>query len=855
MKNNRLLISFSGGETSAYMAKLLLDQYRGSVEILVLFANTGQEAEETLVFVKECDRVFNLNLVWIEADVQPERGIGTKAKTTDFWDASRNGEPFRDAIKKYGIPNVGNPICKRELKIVPMQSYIRSVGWKKNSYTTAIGIRADEMDRMSNDAEASNFIYPLVDWNIDKAKVNDFWHYMPFRLNLKGWEGNCKTCWAKSNRKLYQIAKDHPDWYDFFSEMEFLYRSFTPERRKGSTFRENGSYRRTIHNFFSKQRDTTAILEHAWLQEFEPPSNDRQSLFDEELDSLSQCFEGCDVFWVDNKSGLNIMTIKSHEHWIEPCKGTQLSLGYDKGQGFKVYSDPCHRDNPESPFVMLSLLTDESKSQMLYPCKRMSEKSQAEAIALFDQVVEDFIAKNPIPETEVFSANPGDQFIVKRDRWDDKTIVIESQVGDRFNCFDVSLYWESDTPLTDNFTTVIYQYSALSKAERIEPMPSDKLEKMRDSMRLAQRNREEAAAERERFIEVGRSMVPDWAVAAIVARCEENKSDSNADYHGSITKKKMVLAFSKSKKDDFNEMRRAAVLCDETAHLVDPKFENREKYSLGNGYYLGHSRYDGWQIGKEKMILNSEFLAALGEHGLPKKRIPKKMPPNPEPISAPETVEVIIEPVELSEKEKTIEVDRLIEIGRSLVPDWAKSTIVAQFEKHWLPPIVIEKKLILGFSKYHTPGTNEIRDAVLLCDETAHMKDKRYPEVSDCKMISIDISLSPQNRDFLYYLGKYGFPRKLPDPIEDEVSPNPEPIQDLEPLEISPTNPESIQEDGIRVVHNQEKDGIEVFLNKPSSENLNKLVSFGFRRTFQKGVWFSKFSEEKYAAIQASFTV
>lgn len=695
MKNNRLLISFSGGETSAYMAKRLLDQFRGSVEILVLFANTGQEAEETLVFVKECDRVFNLNLVWIEADVQPERGIGTKAKTTDFWDASRNGEPFRDAIKKYGIPNVGNPICKRELKIVPMQSYIRSVGWKKNSYTTAIGIRADEMDRMSNDAEASNFIYPLVDWNIDKAKVNDFWHYMPFRLNLKGWEGNCKTCWAKSNRKLYQIAKDHPDWYDFFSEMEFLYRSFTPERRKGSTFRENGSYRRTMHNFFSKQRDTTAILEHAWLQEFEPPSNDRQSLFDEELDSLSQCSEGCDVFWVDNKSELNFMTIKSHEHWIEPCKGIQLSLGYDKGQGFKVYSYPCHRDNPESPFVMLSLLTDESKSQMLYPCKRMSEKAQAEAIALFDQVVEDFIAKNPIPETEVFSANPGDQFIVKRDRWDDKTIVIESQVGDRFNCFDVSLYRESDTPLTDNFTPVIYQYSALSKAERIEPMPSDKLEKMRDSIKLAQRNREETAAER----------------------------------------------------------------------------------------------------------------------------------------------------------------GRLIEVGRLLVPDWAKSTIVAQFEKHWLPPIVIEKKLVLGFSKYHTPGTNEIRDAVLLCDETAHMKDKRYPEVSDCKMISIDISLSPQNRDFLYYLGKYGFPRKLPDPIEDEVSPNPEPIQDLEPLEISPTNPESIQEDGIRVVHNQKKDGIEVFLNKPSSENLNKLVSFGFRRTFQKGVWFSKFSEEKYAAIQAAFTV
>jgi hypothetical protein len=294
IKNNRLVISFSGGETSAYMAKRLMDKYRGFCEILVLFANTGQEAEETLLFVQECDHAFNLNIVWIEADVQPEGGVGTKAKTTDFWDASRNGEPFRDVIKKYGIPNRGNPVCTRELKITPLQSYLRSQGWARNAYTTAIGIRSDEIDRMREDAELAAVIYPLVEWDVNKAVVNDFWKQMPFRLNLKGWEGNCKTCWKKSNRKLYQIAKDHPEWFHFFAEMEFLYSSFTPEGRKG-TFK-NGRPKPMTHSFFSRGRGVTSILEHAWMKSFEPPTDDRMVEFDDELDALGECTESCEAY-------------------------------------------------------------------------------------------------------------------------------------------------------------------------------------------------------------------------------------------------------------------------------------------------------------------------------------------------------------------------------------------------------------------------------------------------------------------------------------------------------------------------------------------------------------------------------
>ena len=47
----RLAISFSGGRSSAVMAKLCIDRYRDTHDILVAFVNTGQEMEDTLRFV------------------------------------------------------------------------------------------------------------------------------------------------------------------------------------------------------------------------------------------------------------------------------------------------------------------------------------------------------------------------------------------------------------------------------------------------------------------------------------------------------------------------------------------------------------------------------------------------------------------------------------------------------------------------------------------------------------------------------------------------------------------------------------------------------------------------------------
>lgn len=174
----RLCISFSGGETSAMMASLIkssnsmMADYK---EVVTVFANTGQENEETLEFVDRCDRAFGLAVVWLEAEVNPVHGEGTGCRVVDFGSADRDGRVFESVINKYGIPNQDYPHCTRELKGNPIRAYLRSIGWRVGAYDTAIGIRLDEIDRMSVKASEQRLIYPLVSrFPSKKPHVNEF---------------------------------------------------------------------------------------------------------------------------------------------------------------------------------------------------------------------------------------------------------------------------------------------------------------------------------------------------------------------------------------------------------------------------------------------------------------------------------------------------------------------------------------------------------------------------------------------------------------------------------------------------------------------------------------------------------
>lgn len=223
MSKKKLLVSFSGGETSAFMAQWLWKNKQDEFEMLFVFANTGQENEETLNFINKCEKNFGFKINWVECDVKDGKGNGTRFTITDFENAKRNGEPFEQVIKKYGIPNTAFLHCTRELKMNPIKEYAKSV-WGKEKYYLAIGIRSDEFDRMNEKFKELRIIYPLIsDIPMTKQKINFWWKQQNFRLNLKGYQGNCVTCYKKSDKKLYQIARENPSAFDFFDRMEEEY--------------------------------------------------------------------------------------------------------------------------------------------------------------------------------------------------------------------------------------------------------------------------------------------------------------------------------------------------------------------------------------------------------------------------------------------------------------------------------------------------------------------------------------------------------------------------------------------------------------------------------------------------------
>lgn len=144
-KFDNVFVSFSGGQTSAYMAIKIKEKYPDK-NIKYVFANTGQEHEETYKFINNVSEHYGLQVNWVEAVIPL---TGEKSfKLVDYNTATRDGSLFEAMIKRYGIPNQGFNHCTRELKESPMTKFIKSV-WKSQKYCTALGIRADEIDRVS----------------------------------------------------------------------------------------------------------------------------------------------------------------------------------------------------------------------------------------------------------------------------------------------------------------------------------------------------------------------------------------------------------------------------------------------------------------------------------------------------------------------------------------------------------------------------------------------------------------------------------------------------------------------------------------------------------------------------------
>ena len=256
MSKKKLIVAVSGGRTSMYMAIKLREQCSHVYDMVFIFANTGVEHEDTLRFLNDAERELGLPLVWVETVVHQEKGKGSTHRVVNYETASRLGEPYEAVIAKYGIPNIAWLVCTRELKLRPIDSYQRFLGWPKQDCERAIGIRIDENRRVSKSATADKIIYPLIDmFPSDKEDVLDYMAQFYWDLRIPEWLGNCVFCYKKSASKLKKAHLDCPEHFEFPNRMEQLYgRSGTyqqthPNELPSTFFRGKLSTKNLIERF------------------------------------------------------------------------------------------------------------------------------------------------------------------------------------------------------------------------------------------------------------------------------------------------------------------------------------------------------------------------------------------------------------------------------------------------------------------------------------------------------------------------------------------------------------------------------------------------------------------------------
>jgi 3'-phosphoadenosine 5'-phosphosulfate sulfotransferase (PAPS reductase)/FAD synthetase len=220
------VINFSGGRTSAYMTKRLIDE---GGDYLITFQNTGKELPATLDFVNECNKRWNLNIVWLEYR-KP-----ASFEVVNYESASRNGEPFNDLLKqRASLPNQRFRFCTVELKIETLRRYLKSIG--VDDFISYNGIRYDEPRRWAK-TKHLDIELPLVKWKVTKNDVINYWNMQNFKLNINEPYGNCDCCFLKGKGKLAIIAKEKPELFNWWINAEI---------DKGYTFKKEISYQQLL---------------------------------------------------------------------------------------------------------------------------------------------------------------------------------------------------------------------------------------------------------------------------------------------------------------------------------------------------------------------------------------------------------------------------------------------------------------------------------------------------------------------------------------------------------------------------------------------------------------------------------
>jgi len=204
--------SFSGGKDSA-VSTLLSKEVIPDLD--VVFIDTGLEYPETLNYVKDFAKKYDINLDTVDGN--------------NFW----------DNLEKEGIPTKDNRWCNSACKLMPLKRYLKKKYGNKKVLTIDGTRKYESFTRANLDYKRkSGFIdfqtnlFPILDWN-----SLDIWSYI-FSNDIlynpmydKGFERiGCYLCPSALNSEFLRVKELHPDYFErwvkylkkYFPESEVL---------------------------------------------------------------------------------------------------------------------------------------------------------------------------------------------------------------------------------------------------------------------------------------------------------------------------------------------------------------------------------------------------------------------------------------------------------------------------------------------------------------------------------------------------------------------------------------------------------------------------------------------------------
>lgn len=197
MTRERHILGVSGGRDSAALA-VHMRQTRPDLRLEYFFTDTGKELPEVYSFLDRLEGFLGQPI----ARLNPDRDF-------DFW------------MAEYGnfLPSPRTRWCTRQLKLRPLEHWLRddlNAGVTVHSY---VAIRADEPSREGYQSTQSNMLVhlPLRDAGIDRKGVIDILRNAdvgePEYYDWRSRSG-CTFCFFQQKIEWVRLAERHPDRFD-----------------------------------------------------------------------------------------------------------------------------------------------------------------------------------------------------------------------------------------------------------------------------------------------------------------------------------------------------------------------------------------------------------------------------------------------------------------------------------------------------------------------------------------------------------------------------------------------------------------------------------------------------------------